>query len=166
MALQMSPVDAHHQDQPHCHYQPTRLQIESAGANSRVELSQCQRLDCSPIEQVPLSTVTNSVLPSPREIEQKVSAVEEGFAVTGQMASSASNESCKRSFPKEEDLRGGAAPEIQPLLDVSQSSVIDSSNAILAPKEVMANPGTHESQHEPSSCLIDHSMVIYGKRRV
>ena len=105
--------------------------------------------------------VTNPVLPSPKEIEQKVSAVEEGFAVTGQMAS-AFNESCKRSFPKDEDLRGGAAPEIETLLDVSQSSVIDSSNAILAPKEVMAYPGTHESLYEPSSCLIDHSMVLYS----
>lgn len=60
MALQMSPVDAHHQDQPHCHYQPTKLQIESAGLNGLVELSQCQLLDCSPIEQVPLSTVSHS----------------------------------------------------------------------------------------------------------
>ncbi len=59
MALQMSPVDAHQPDhQPKTHFQSTPLQIDAAESSSQVELSQCQLLDFSSTEQVPLSAVS------------------------------------------------------------------------------------------------------------
>jgi hypothetical protein len=59
MALRMSPVDAHQPDcQPQTCLQSTSLQIEAADSSSQVELSQCQLLDLSSAEQVPLSTVS------------------------------------------------------------------------------------------------------------
>lgn len=60
MALRMSPVDAHQPDcQPQTCLQSTSLQIEAADSSSQVELSQCQLLDLSSAEQVPLSTVSH-----------------------------------------------------------------------------------------------------------
>ena len=100
------------------------------------------------------------MLPSPKEVEQKVPTVEEGFAEEGEMAS-VFDENSTRSFPEEADLRGGAAPKIQSLLDVSQSSVIDSSNATLVPSKEVANPGTHESLFDPPSRLINNPKVNF-----
>ena len=45
------------------HFQSTELQTETADLNcSQAELSQCQLLDHSSVEQVPLSTVSRSAV--------------------------------------------------------------------------------------------------------
>lgn len=59
MALQMSPVDAHSENQPPCYYKPAvKLPEAAAGTSSQVEPFQCQLLECSSVEQVPLPTVS------------------------------------------------------------------------------------------------------------
>lgn len=99
MALQMSPVDAHSSvnlvDEP-----LSRVVTPPSGTSSRAELPQCQLLECSSAEQVPLPLVSDSLasrpnldhgllifawsitqeqdptlLPSLREAEQSVAAV-------------------------------------------------------------------------------------------
>lgn len=59
MALQMSPVDAHSENQPQCYCQPAALLPEvTAVSSSQVEPLQCQLLECSSAEQVPLPAVS------------------------------------------------------------------------------------------------------------
>lgn len=59
MALQMSPVDAHSENQPLCHRQSAALLPDSAAElSSGLEPPQCQLLECFGVEQVPLPTVS------------------------------------------------------------------------------------------------------------
>ena len=105
----------------------------------------------------------NPVPPSLREVEQRVTA--EGKESTGleEVMTSLLDESAKRCGPEVEDVRGGAASEILNLVDVSQSSVIVSSNADSFPfGEGSAHPGTHESPSNiPSPCLVDDVEVYH-----
>ena len=99
----------------------------------------------------------NPVPPNVRKVEQRVTAVRmEGAVFEEVMDASLLVESIKvRCGPEVEDLRGGAASEILTLLEVSQSSVIDSSN-VGSSSEGSTHPGTHESlSNPPSPCLVD-----------
>lgn len=60
MALQMSPVDAHPENQPLCNFQPESGAASAILSSNKVELSQCQLLtmECSSSEQVPLPMVS------------------------------------------------------------------------------------------------------------
>ena len=94
--------------------------------------------------------------PTLRKVEQRVAAVGKEGAVVEEVMASLHAESTKRCGPEVKDLRGGAASEILTLLEVSQSSVIDSSNAGSPSGEGSAHPGTHESPcNPPSPCLVD-----------
>jgi hypothetical protein len=99
----------------------------------------------------------NPVPPNLRKVEQRVTAVrKEGAVVEEVMDASLLVESIEvRRGPEVEDLRGGAASEILTLLEVSQSSVIDSSN-VGSSSAGSTHPGTHESlSNPPSPCLVD-----------
>ena len=60
MSLQMSPVNAHSENQPPFYYQPAVLLPEAAARTSshQVEPFLCQHLECSSTEQVPLPTLS------------------------------------------------------------------------------------------------------------
>ena len=62
MSLQMSPVNAHSENQPPFYYQPAGLLPEAAAGTSshKVEPFLCQHLECSSTEQVPLPTKSKS----------------------------------------------------------------------------------------------------------
>lgn len=99
--------------------------------------------------------------PSLRKVEQRVSTGGKEGAVVEEVMASLLEKSTERCGPEVEDLRGGAASEILILLDVSQSSVIDSSNAGSPFGEGSAHPGTHESpSNPPSPCLVDDVVEV------
>jgi hypothetical protein len=92
-----------------------------------------------------------------RKFEQKVIPVrKEGAVVEKVMDASLLVEKIDtKRGPEINDLRGGIFYEILTLLEVSQSSVIDSSN-VGSSSEGSTHPGTHESlSNPPSPCLVD-----------
>ena len=60
MALQMSPVAAHPENQPPCDYQPAVLLPEAAAETSSHQVGpfQCQHLECSSTEQMSFPPVS------------------------------------------------------------------------------------------------------------
>ena len=88
--------------------------------------------------------------PNLRKAEQRVTAVrKEGAVIENVMDALLLVESNEvRCGSEVENLRGGAASEILSLLEVSQSSVIDSSNVGSSSKG-STDPGTHESLSNP-----------------
>lgn len=91
------------------------------------------------------------------KVEQRVSGGGKEGAVSEEVMTSQLVVSEERCDPEVEDFRGGAASKVLTLLEVSQSSVIDSSNAgSPSSGEGSAHPGTHESpSNPPSPRLVD-----------
>lgn len=99
--------------------------------------------------------------PSPREEEQRVSVGEEEGASV-EVLSSMFDKSMEKCVLVEEDLRGGAVSEVLNQLEVSQSSVIDSSRAGLPSLKESAHPATHDSPNNSTSPrVMDIVEVIY-----
>ena len=94
--------------------------------------------------------------PDLRKFEQKVIPVrKEGAVVEKVMDASLLVERIEaKRGPEIDDLRGGFVYEILTLLEVSQSSVIDSSN-VGSSSEGLTYPGTHKSLSSLSPCLVD-----------
>jgi hypothetical protein len=182
MALQMSPVDAHPENQPLCNFQPEAGAASAILSSGQVELPQCQlTMECSSSEQVPLPIVSlefdfnifqqhsdlknnpfcfkkqNPVPPSPREVEQRVPArlVNEGATVVAgeELVLLMTSGEERCQGPEDGDIRGGAAPDFAVLSsDVSQLSVIVSST-VDAQADLSGLASTNqEGTHESTPC--------------
>lgn len=98
------------------------------------------------------------MLQSPIRVEQRLAAA--GDKVVRKEEDMASlSEGSVRSSPGRQDLRGGAASEILSLLDVSPSSVIDSSIAPCHPRQGMASQDAHESHFKQTTLTADDKNV-------